>query len=80
MTISVETPKLTNNTFGGSIPFNLSHFKELYAFDMRRNKLSRGFPGGFGSLKKLGVLNLQYNNFRGEILKSFGNLSSLEEL
>ncbi|KAM7473904.1 hypothetical protein LguiB_021147 [Lonicera macranthoides] len=71
---------LTNNTFGGPLPVNLSRCFNFRAVYLGRNHLVGMIPVELGSLKKLSVLYLYLNSLTGLIPTSFGNLSSITEI
>ncbi|KAK2633149.1 hypothetical protein EUGRSUZ_L00483 [Eucalyptus grandis] len=70
---------LSNNSFSGEIPSNLSYCSNMIFLDLGFNMLKGNLPTELGSLSKLRTLILQVNSLMGNILPSSGNLSSLQE-
>ncbi|XP_042489976.1 probable LRR receptor-like serine/threonine-protein kinase At3g47570 isoform X2 [Macadamia integrifolia] len=71
---------LSNNSFGGEIPTNLTNCYNLREIMISRNNLIGKIPIQFGSLSKLETLSMFANKLNGEIPSSFGNLSSIQAI
>ena len=68
---------LSNNSFQGAVPTNITHCSELKEPNVVDNKLEGKIPEELGSLSKLRALGLANINLTGRIPASLGNLSSL---
>ncbi|KAL5809137.1 hypothetical protein ACOSQ3_029828 [Xanthoceras sorbifolium] len=71
---------LSNNSFSGEIPANLSGCSSLVWLRLGFNNLFGRIPSQLGSLQKLERVQLHYNNLSGPIPDSLGNLSSVKSL
>ncbi|KAG6501879.1 hypothetical protein ZIOFF_041763 [Zingiber officinale] len=58
---------LSNNQFGGSIPYSVSHMAKLELLDLSYNSLNGTLPQNFRSLTSLTNLYLENNQFTGTI-------------
>ncbi|XP_041028042.1 probable LRR receptor-like serine/threonine-protein kinase At3g47570 [Juglans microcarpa x Juglans regia] len=71
---------ISNNSFHGSLPNELSRLYRLQFLDLRYNEFSGEIPPWMGLLNKLQKLFLNGNNFEGSIPQSLSNMSSLQRI
>ncbi|XP_048447286.1 leucine-rich repeat protein 1-like [Pyrus x bretschneideri] len=67
---------LQNNSFHGSLPYQMVRLRRLKFITFAYNRLSGEIPSFFGSLPKLGYLHLGGNELSGSIPASLFNASS----
>ncbi|XP_048330745.2 LRR receptor-like serine/threonine-protein kinase EFR [Ziziphus jujuba] len=71
--------RLTNNSFHGSLPVELTRLRRLKVINFGFNNLMKGeIPSWFGLFPKLETLNLYGNQFTGSLPTSIFNLSSVQ--
>ncbi|KAG9147379.1 hypothetical protein Leryth_019522 [Lithospermum erythrorhizon] len=84
MGLEAEFPLLTgldlsNNTFNGTLPSNISRFLEFVVnLDLSSNQFSREIPVGFANCTYLNNLNLDSNQFTAQIPPQIGQLSRIK--
>ncbi|KAG2684930.1 hypothetical protein I3760_10G099200 [Carya illinoinensis] len=71
---------ISNNSFHGSLPNELSRLYRLEYLNFRFNELSGEIPSWIGLLTKLQFLGLVGNKFRGTIPPSLSNITSLQHI
>lgn len=71
---------LSNNSFHGILPHELSKLHRLKSLDWRENKLGGPFLSFLSSLSELHLLDLSRNTFSGPIPATIANFSKLQEL
>ncbi|EFJ35383.1 hypothetical protein SELMODRAFT_30430, partial [Selaginella moellendorffii] len=71
---------LSNNSFMGGIPTQISRCKELTEFNVAYNLLTADVPLELGFLTKLKVLRINDNNLYGILPPTFSNLTHLAHL
>ncbi|GKV30354.1 hypothetical protein SLEP1_g39171 [Rubroshorea leprosula] len=72
---SLVSLNLSDNSFQGLIPENLSYMTSLETLDLSDNQFEGGIPKSFGNLCKLRSLNLSNNNLDEMLKELIGNLS-----
>ncbi|KAK9082048.1 hypothetical protein Syun_031447 [Stephania yunnanensis] len=71
---------LGNNSFTGSLPYDLGNLSSLQFIGLGRNFLEGGIPDSIGQLKSLYFLSLDENMLSSKLPPSIYNLSSLWSL
>ncbi|KAG6510715.1 hypothetical protein ZIOFF_028749 [Zingiber officinale] len=71
---------LSNNQFGGSIPYSVSHMAKLELLNLAHNQLRGRLDDIFQGLSKLTTMDLSYNSLNGTLPQSFRSLTSLTNL
>ncbi|XP_021904799.1 LRR receptor-like serine/threonine-protein kinase FLS2 isoform X2 [Carica papaya] len=71
---------LSNNSFHGHLPKELTRLRRLKFLDLSFNHLSGEIPSDFGDLPKIQSLFLRNNSLTGTIPASLFNISTLESL
>ncbi|KAG6470131.1 hypothetical protein ZIOFF_071188 [Zingiber officinale] len=71
---------LSNNQFGGSIPYSVSHMAKLELLNLAHNQLCGRLDDIFQGLSKLTTMDLSYNSLNGTVPQSFRSLTSLTNL
>ncbi|XP_060674151.1 putative receptor-like protein kinase At3g47110 [Ziziphus jujuba] len=71
---------LSFNSFGGNIPTNITHCKELAYFLVFGNKVTGSIPVELSSLSELVYLDFGKNNLTGTIPAWIGNFTSMYAL
>ncbi|GKV30347.1 hypothetical protein SLEP1_g39164 [Rubroshorea leprosula] len=77
---SLVSLKLSDNSFQGLIPENLSYMTSLETLDLNDNQFEGGIPKSFGNLCKLRSLHLSNNNLDEMLPELIGNLSGCQRL
>lgn len=72
--------ELDNNTFNGTIPWQLGNCQKLTLLNLAHNELRGSLPARLGFLGNLQVMRLQLNNLSGEIPSEFSQLQMLSVL
>ncbi|XP_060675770.1 receptor-like protein 7 [Ziziphus jujuba] len=76
----LNTLKLTDTQFFGSLPYSIEKLDSLEIFKARHCNFSGPIPTSLGKLTKLTILDLGINNFNGDIPSSLQNLTHLTSL
>ncbi|CAN4100015.1 unnamed protein product [Withania somnifera] len=71
---------LSENQFGGTVPYSISQMADLKSLSLNNNKLSGSLSDIFGKLTKLTEMDLSYNSISGSLPQSLKSLSSLSKL
>ncbi|KAL7170778.1 hypothetical protein ACSBR2_035618 [Camellia fascicularis] len=72
---------LSSNAFEGGIPSSFGNMSDLVVLDLSSNNLSGEVPNQFvGNCRRLRMLKLSHNNFRGQIFSAAFNLTRIWSL
>ncbi|XP_071738608.1 receptor-like protein EIX2 [Rutidosis leptorrhynchoides] len=68
---------LSDNSFSGNIPSELTSLIKLKSLNLSRNQLTRRIPEKIGDMKALETLDLSLNKLSGELPMSLSTMNSL---
>ena len=77
---SVQEISLRGLQLYGSIPGEIALLENLVSFDVRHNKLTKGFPSQFVNLSNLQTLIVEDNNLEGSVPGFLGNMKTLAKI
>ncbi|KAL0002000.1 hypothetical protein SO802_015781 [Lithocarpus litseifolius] len=65
--LQLESLKLSENRFEGSLPTNITRSTNLYELKLFNNKITGSLPSELGKNSPLQILDVSYNGFSGDI-------------
>ncbi|WCJ30079.1 Receptor kinase-like protein Xa21 [Euphorbia peplus] len=78
---SLQKLDVSTNTLTGYLPSNMfAHLPALESFSLSMNLFSGPIPSSLFTCKRLRMLNLEGNQFVGDLHEDFGNLTMLQQL